>query len=79
MNGTFRLPTGGKIRTSSQRRYIVVGHYRGAKPQIEYRTDDVRRATERWRSESRTSSFTAWTVVDTLHGTVIQHHAAKEG
>jgi hypothetical protein len=49
--GTFHLPGGTKVRSSSARRFVVVVRPTRAeyKPYIEYRTDDVHRAIARAR------------------------------
>jgi hypothetical protein len=67
--GTFRLPSGTKLRTQSNRRYVVVAEYVPGKPCIEYRTSDYSRAIAR-QSKIGLRAL----VVDTVRRRVLVRH-----
>ena len=60
----YRLPSGATVRTSATRRFLVIGHYDGARPAVETTTDtraDADRLAYQYR---RDYPHTAWYVVD---------------
>ncbi len=61
-SATIVLPNGQKVRSQSQRRYIVVRVSDRFDPAIVYRTDDVARAVNRQHKDGRTTHV----VIDTV-------------
>lgn len=60
----YKLPDGATVRTSAKRRYLVVGHYAGAKPSVECSFDLAVQADANCVRLAKAYPFTAWFVVD---------------
>lgn len=65
MQGTFTPPTGERVRTDSQRRYVIWRTWTDAKPSIVRRTDNLVTA----RRVVQTSRYY---IVDTHTGEVVR-------
>lgn len=62
-SGTFKLPSGSKIRTGSSRRFVVVVEFVPGKPFVDYRTDELGRA---WARIEKRNGTKAAVIVDTI-------------
>lgn len=73
MRGTFTLPSGRKVRTASERRYVLIGNDTGA-ARILARSDSsgtirAKRTAARRRSSNMNEAFF---IIDTNTGETIQ-------
>jgi hypothetical protein len=61
---TYTLPNGRKVRTTAQRRYLIVGQYKDARPAVDSSTPDLAGARRTVARLCRDFPWTTWTIVD---------------
>jgi hypothetical protein len=61
---TYTLANGRKVRTTAQRRYLLVGQYKDARPSVDSSTPDLTGARRTVTRLRRDFPFTTWTIID---------------
>lgn len=70
---TLTTVTGAKLRTTTQRRYVVVPEFVVGRPFVEYRTDDLAKA----RTHIRRKGEANRAIYDTVTGELIPRTAPR--